>query len=217
MCRCCLLSANSLHRATSQACARLLEFVRYLGADENRSHWLAEQLAVVAADAPQELLLAIKSAPLSDRPLIVDALVAGLVKAAHPEPPLWPTLRAAQGSPDPTVAEFAREFEMVLSQKIALGPRPAGDCGRHALPSSRAASDSHHDSWRVAGRPSRGRPQQPLVILGFLRVLASVSDLRAMRRRVNHDNRSVVERSSTKGRFPWQVESTRSFSLAISE
>jgi D-alanyl-D-alanine carboxypeptidase/D-alanyl-D-alanine-endopeptidase (penicillin-binding protein 4) len=107
------------------ACGRLLEFVRYLAADPSRSAWLAEQLAVVATDAPQELLSAMKATREPDRAPVIDSLVAGLVKAAQPQAPLWPTLRAVQGSADPTMAQFARELEVTLSQKIAEAHAPA--------------------------------------------------------------------------------------------
>jgi D-alanyl-D-alanine carboxypeptidase/D-alanyl-D-alanine-endopeptidase (penicillin-binding protein 4) len=109
---------------SGDACSRIFEFVRYLGADESRSSWLSEQLAVVATDAPQELLQALKTTPEGDRPAVIDALVTGLVKAAQPQAPLWPTLRAAQGSPDPSMAQFARELEAVLSQKVAAAHAP---------------------------------------------------------------------------------------------
>jgi D-alanyl-D-alanine carboxypeptidase/D-alanyl-D-alanine-endopeptidase (penicillin-binding protein 4) len=106
------------------AAARLLEFVRAAGGDEAASAWLAEQLAVVATDAPQELVLALKGAPGAERDAAVDALVIGLVKAAQADAPLWPTLRAAQGSVDPTTAAFARGLESTLSQKIAAARAP---------------------------------------------------------------------------------------------
>jgi D-alanyl-D-alanine carboxypeptidase/D-alanyl-D-alanine-endopeptidase (penicillin-binding protein 4) len=107
------------------AAARLFEFVRASESDAPSSAWLAEQLAIVATDAPQELLLALKSAPKADRDAAIDALVQGLVKAAQPDAPLWPTLREAQGSPDPTTVAFAKELEVTLSQKIAEARAPA--------------------------------------------------------------------------------------------
>lgn len=106
------------------ACARLLEFTRFSAADEGLSAWLAEQLAVVATDAPSELLQALKSATEADRSVGIEALVHGLVKASQPNAPLWPTLRNAQGSPDPNMAEFARGLEATLSQKIAEARAP---------------------------------------------------------------------------------------------
>ena len=115
-----LASAGSV-----DAAARLFEFVRASESDAQSSAWLSEQLAIVATDAPQELLLALKSAPKADQDAAVDSLVQGLVKAAQPDAPLWPTLREAQGSPDPTTVAFAKELEATLSQKIAEARAPA--------------------------------------------------------------------------------------------
>ncbi|MEW6430907.1 MAG: D-alanyl-D-alanine carboxypeptidase/D-alanyl-D-alanine-endopeptidase [Myxococcota bacterium] len=114
-----LASAGSV-----DAAARLFEFVRASGSDARASAWLSEQLAVVATDAPQELLLALKSSPQEARDAAVDSLVAGLVKAAQPDAPLWPKLREAQGSPDPTMVAFAKALEATLSQKIAEARAP---------------------------------------------------------------------------------------------
>lgn len=106
------------------AAGRLLEFARAASSDEHASQWMAEQLAVVATDAPQELLLALKTAPEAERAVGIDELVRGLVKAAQPDAPLWPTLKQAQGSADPTTADFARALEVTLSQKIAEAKAP---------------------------------------------------------------------------------------------
>lgn len=115
-----LASAGSV-----DAAARLFEFVRASESDARASAWLSEQLAVVATDAPQELLLALKSSPQGERDAAVDSLVAGLVKAAQPDAPLWPKLREAQGSPDPAMVAFAKGLEATLSQKIAEARAPS--------------------------------------------------------------------------------------------
>jgi D-alanyl-D-alanine carboxypeptidase/D-alanyl-D-alanine-endopeptidase (penicillin-binding protein 4) len=107
-----------------EAAGRLFEFVRADAADERASAWLAEQLAVVATDAPQELLLALKAAPEAEREAAVDALVKGLLKAAQPDAPLWATLRQAQGAIDPSLAAFSKGLEVTLSQKIAQARAP---------------------------------------------------------------------------------------------
>ncbi len=107
------------------AAARLFDFVKVDAADERSSAWLSEQLAVVATDAPQELLLALKSVPESDRAPIVDSLVRGLVKAAQPEAPLWAVLRQQQGAADPSMVTFARGLEATLSMKIAEARAPS--------------------------------------------------------------------------------------------
>lgn len=106
------------------AASRLFDFVRVDAHDERASAWLSEQLAVVATDAPQELLVALKSTPELDRPVVIDSLVRGLVKAAQPEAPLWGVLRQSQGAADPTMVSFARGLETTLSQKIAEAKAP---------------------------------------------------------------------------------------------
>ncbi len=106
------------------AASRLFEFVRVDAADERSSAWLSEQLAVVATDAPQELLLALKSTPEADRGPVIDSLVRGLVKAAQPEAPLWGVLRQSQGAADPSMVSFAKRLETTLSVKIAEARAP---------------------------------------------------------------------------------------------
>ena len=106
------------------AASRLFEFVRVDASDERASAWLSEQLAVVATDAPQELLLALKSTPENERAVVIDCLVRGLVKAAQPEAPLWGVLRQSQGAADPTMVMFAKGLETTLSLKIAEAKAP---------------------------------------------------------------------------------------------
>jgi len=119
-----------------EACARLLELVRLCAPDEGLSAWLAENLAVIASDAPDELVAALKAMPEKERPLAIDALVAGLVKAAQPNTPWWPALRAAQGQADPSIAEFARVLEETMSQKVAASRAPVAPAvGAPATPS----------------------------------------------------------------------------------
>jgi serine-type D-Ala-D-Ala carboxypeptidase/endopeptidase (penicillin-binding protein 4) len=110
-----------------EAVSRLFEFVRFSAADELASASLAEQLAVVAHDAPMELLSALRTAPEPDRAAALDALVPGLVKQNQADSPLWETLKSAQGSIDPQLASFARSLEVLLSQRIAeaRAPKPA--------------------------------------------------------------------------------------------
>ena len=106
------------------AAARLFEFVRVDASDERASAWLSEQLAVVATDAPQEILLALKSTAENDRPVVIDCLVRGMVKAAQPEAPLWGVLRQSQGAADPSMVAFAKALEATLSLKIAEAKAP---------------------------------------------------------------------------------------------
>ncbi|MCU0700429.1 MAG: D-alanyl-D-alanine carboxypeptidase/D-alanyl-D-alanine-endopeptidase [Myxococcaceae bacterium] len=107
-----------------EAVTRLFEFVRFSAADELASAYLAEQLAVVAHDAPMELLSALRTCPEADRVAALDALVPGLVRQNQADAPLWETLKSAQGSIDPQLASFARSLEVLLSQRIAEAKSP---------------------------------------------------------------------------------------------
>ena len=115
-----LASAGSV-----DASLRLLQFVQASASDELVSELLAEQLAVVAHDAPRELVFALKACPAETREHAVDALVKGLVKAAQPDSPLWSALKDSLGSQDPKLVEFSKELESTLAQKIALAHAPA--------------------------------------------------------------------------------------------
>lgn len=108
------------------AAARLFDFVKVDASDEKMSAWLSEQLAVVATDAPQELLLALKSTTEADREVVLDALVRGMLKAGQPDAPLWRTLQITQGAADPALASFAKALEVTLSLKVAQARAPVG-------------------------------------------------------------------------------------------
>lgn len=107
-----------------EASLRLFEFVKADLSDEKSSAWLSEQLAVVATDAPQELLLALKACPESDRGPVIDSLVRGMVKAAQPDAPLWTALKKNEGAADPAMVEFVRGLEVTLSTRIAEAKAP---------------------------------------------------------------------------------------------
>lgn len=107
-----------------EASARLLDFVKPCADDATLAPWLEEALAVVAGDAPEELLGALKAMPEDSRSVAVDALVTGLVRAAQPDTPWWPALREAQGKADPALVEFARSLEVAMAQRIAALKAP---------------------------------------------------------------------------------------------
>ena len=107
-----------------EASLRLFEFVKADLSDEHASAWLSEQLAVVATDAPQELLLALKALPEADRAPVIDSLVRGMVKAAQPDAPLWSAIKKNEGAADPAMVEFARGLEVLLSTRIAEAKAP---------------------------------------------------------------------------------------------
>lgn len=121
--------ANLVELAASgqtEAIARLFEFARYSASEALGAAFLAEQLAVVAHDAPLELLAALRGAPEADRAAALDGLVTGLVRQSQADAPIWDALRRSQGSVDPSVAAFSKGLEVVLSQRIAeaRAPRP---------------------------------------------------------------------------------------------
>lgn len=112
-----------------EAVSRLFEFVRFNASDELAAAFLAEQLAVVAHDAPMELLSALRTASDGDRAAALDALVTGLVKQSQADAPLWSAVKTAQGSVEPAMAAFAKDLEVQLSQRIAeaKAPKPAAE------------------------------------------------------------------------------------------
>jgi serine-type D-Ala-D-Ala carboxypeptidase/endopeptidase (penicillin-binding protein 4) len=107
-----------------EAVARLLEFVRFTASDELGAAYLSEQLAVVAHDAPVELLTALRTSTEADRTAALDGLVTGLVKQSQADAPLWAAIKTSQGSVDPSVASFSKNLEVLLSQRIAAAKAP---------------------------------------------------------------------------------------------
>lgn len=118
-------SLVSLAAAGNQdALGRLFELSRSApeGADYDA---VAAGLTQVANEASSELLFALSRAPDAERESATTALALGFVKAAIPDAPFWAALKAAQGSPDLRVVDFARGLEVALSQKIAEARAPA--------------------------------------------------------------------------------------------
>jgi D-alanyl-D-alanine carboxypeptidase/D-alanyl-D-alanine-endopeptidase (penicillin-binding protein 4) len=101
------------------ALGRLFEFIRAVSADEQRSALLAEQLTVVAHDAPTELILALKVAPVAERTLATEALAKGLVRTSQPAAAFWNALKQSQQALDPTLVEYAKALEVELNQRLA--------------------------------------------------------------------------------------------------
>ncbi len=110
-----------------EAVSRLFEFVRFTASDELGAAFLAEQLAVVAHDAPVELLTALRSSSEADRSAALDGLVTGLVKQSQADAPLWAAIKTSQGSVDPSVASFSKSLEVLLSQRIAEAKAPKAE------------------------------------------------------------------------------------------
>lgn len=108
-----------------EALQRLLELVRAgASGDQALDDQLSDALASIANEAPNELLYAMRVAPVKDSEAAVDMLARGLVRAAQPEAALWETLKQSQGSLDPRAVDFAKQLEAQLSQKIAEARAP---------------------------------------------------------------------------------------------
>jgi D-alanyl-D-alanine carboxypeptidase/D-alanyl-D-alanine-endopeptidase (penicillin-binding protein 4) len=106
------------------AAGRLLELARVRRSDPAELGAVVDGLAVVAGDAPQELLQAMKVLGEAELEAAEDALVEGMVGAAHPAPAFWAAVQAARGSVEPATADFGRVLEGALSRKVAAARAP---------------------------------------------------------------------------------------------
>jgi len=111
-------------QGNGEALSRLIEMARAGQGDESAQGETAEALAEVSHTAPDELLIALRGAPASDRDSTTTLLARGLAKAADAEHPFWPSLRKLMGAVDPNLSAFAKEMEAVMSQKIAREKAP---------------------------------------------------------------------------------------------
>ncbi len=126
----------------ADAIARLLELVHASRSDEALAPVWAEQLAVVAHDAPQELVATLARTEPATRDDAVDVLAQGLVRAAQPDAPLWSTLKGLAGAPDPKLVEYARALEVQLSQKIAEAHAPPASPALPLVPTPPASTSA---------------------------------------------------------------------------
>ncbi len=117
-----------------EAASRILEFVRAARDDDRSSARLAEALAVIAHDAPFELLTALRQEASSDLGMLIFALARGLVVTAQAEAPLWAALKQSQGLPDPRFVDFAVVVERSLTEKIAEARLLPGEGDRPSDP-----------------------------------------------------------------------------------
>lgn len=113
----------------AEAISRLVELSKAGASDEEDGPLLCDALATVANESPFETLGVLRGMQTSERENILDDLSKGMVRAAQPDAPLWSQLKAMQGSPEPSVADFARSVEVFLSQKIAEAKAPIGPDG----------------------------------------------------------------------------------------
>ncbi len=109
-----------------EAITRLVELLRPSVADDAAVGLLGEQLAVVAHDAPNELIAALRVSQPQDREAAVDVLSKGLLRT--PNAPLLPALKVAQTSAEPSIAAFAKELESALAhqlEQLKASPTPS--------------------------------------------------------------------------------------------
>ncbi len=119
----------------TEAIGRLCELSRASAADDEAGPVLADALATVANESPFETLMVLRGFSTADRESQLEELAQGLVRAAQPDAPLWAELKALQGSPEPSVVDFARSVEVFLSQRIAEAKAPPmSDGGAVVLP-----------------------------------------------------------------------------------
>lgn len=105
----------------AEALQRLFELVRASEAtdDQKLKDDLADAMASIGNEAPNEMLYAFRVAQERESEAALDAMAHGLVRAAQVDAPWWQGLKNAQGSLDPRTVEVARLIESALSQKIA--------------------------------------------------------------------------------------------------
>jgi serine-type D-Ala-D-Ala carboxypeptidase/endopeptidase (penicillin-binding protein 4) len=108
------------------AAGRLIEFTKASGADDKATAWLAEQLAVVATDAPGELLAALKAAPKENRNGTLSLLGKSLPRAGFTDSPFMKKIKEFESSGDALNAEFARAVANELSEKMNGAPVSPG-------------------------------------------------------------------------------------------
>jgi D-alanyl-D-alanine carboxypeptidase/D-alanyl-D-alanine-endopeptidase (penicillin-binding protein 4) len=135
----------------SEAIARLVELTKAAASDEEDGPLLSDALATVANESPFETLGVVRGLSTADREGTLDELSKGMCRAAQPDAPLWAQLKTMQGSPEPSVVDFARAVEIYLSQKIAEAKAPVGpDGGPIAAPPA-------PEKGAVNGVPGGGR------------------------------------------------------------
>jgi serine-type D-Ala-D-Ala carboxypeptidase/endopeptidase (penicillin-binding protein 4) len=108
------------------AAGRLIEFTKASGADDKATAWLGEQLAVVATDAPGELLAALKAAPKENRNGTLSLLGKSLPRAGFTDSPFMKKIKEFESSGDALSAEFARAVATELSEKMNGAPASPG-------------------------------------------------------------------------------------------
>jgi D-alanyl-D-alanine carboxypeptidase/D-alanyl-D-alanine-endopeptidase (penicillin-binding protein 4) len=111
-------------QGNAEALSKLLELVRGSSGDAVAEKEVSSALSEVGRTAPEELILALRNAPIQDRDAAVAMLARGLVRAADADHPFWPALRKSMGAVDFATATFAKQVDATLSLKIAEEKAP---------------------------------------------------------------------------------------------
>jgi D-alanyl-D-alanine carboxypeptidase/D-alanyl-D-alanine-endopeptidase (penicillin-binding protein 4) len=110
-----------------EALSRLVELARASSGDSSAQKTLSTALGDVSKTAPDELLVALRAAPATDRDAALVLLARGVAQQQDADHPLWASVRKMMASTDPETATFARGLETTLSQRMAAekAPHPA--------------------------------------------------------------------------------------------
>ncbi len=104
---------------------RLFELARSSAADELTSALLAEQLAVVAAEAPNETFSALQKLLPPQRESAVDALAKGFARSPASQLPFVTALKKNRESPEASVANAAGEVLTTVNARMSGAPSPS--------------------------------------------------------------------------------------------
>ncbi len=107
-----------------EALSRLVELARASSGDSSAQNTLSASLGDVSKTAPDELLVALRGAPATDRDAALLLLARGVSQQREADHPLWTAVRKMMASTDPETATFARGLEATLSQRIAAEKAP---------------------------------------------------------------------------------------------
>ncbi|NNC14638.1 D-alanyl-D-alanine carboxypeptidase/D-alanyl-D-alanine-endopeptidase [Corallococcus exiguus] len=106
----------------TEALARVLELCRAAGTarDVEAQDELADGLGEVARTAPEELVVALRTASTVERDATVPLLAQGLVKTGDTTHPFWKSLRKlGSGGTDAQLVAFAKGLDSTLTTKTA--------------------------------------------------------------------------------------------------
>lgn len=106
---------------SSEALSRTVELAPLVKGDPALSQTLSDGLEQISRNAPDELLLALHSAPADASHAAVDLLVSGIAASTDPgENPFPKALEAAQAGKDADLGAFSKALETDFQTKLAL-------------------------------------------------------------------------------------------------